>query len=36
MPKGVRSTEVSVNREIEPEEPRWAEGGSYMAFLLIV
>jgi Dyp-type peroxidase family len=36
IPRGVRSVHVFVQPDSEVEEPRWADGGSYMTFLRIV
>jgi Dyp-type peroxidase family len=36
IPRGVRSPHVFVQPDTHVDEPRWAEGGSYMTFLKIV
>jgi Dyp-type peroxidase family len=36
IPRGVRSVHVFVRPETEVEEPRWAQGGSYMTFMRIL
>lgn len=35
IPRGVRSVHVFVDPDRQVEEPRWAQGGSYMAFVRI-
>jgi Dyp-type peroxidase family len=35
IPRGVRSQHVFVHLETEPDEPAWADGGSYMTYLRI-